>query len=97
MSSPFPEDTQLYEKAVAFTQTEIVVLEAWEDAIKNNEPELAHRILAAGLLAEHYKSLLPEDLSKVTNAQSERLTFLLNALRDELEKLSGITRRHYGG
>ncbi|SRR5713101_1442159 len=97
MSSPLPEDTLLYEKAVAFTQTEVVTFEAWEDAFANNQPELAHRILVAGLLAEHYKSLLSEDPAQVTNAQSERLTFLLDSLRDELAKLSGITRRNYGG
>lgn len=92
--SPAPMVDLLYEKAVAFTEVEVVTLEAWDDAI-GFDTHLAHRILQAGLLAEHYKSLLSEDPALVTPEQSGRLSALLNALRDLLRELGGRTSKEY--
>lgn len=96
MGQDAPTPDLLYEKAVTFTETEVVVLEAWEDAISANQPELAHKVLRAGLLAEHYRSLLSEDPGQITDHQSAVLTGLLNILRDLLAQVWHQTGKHYG-
>ncbi len=96
MDAPAPTIDYRFEKAVAFTETEVVVLEAWKDAADGGEYELAHKVLRAGLLAEHYKSLLAENPGQITDHESAVLAELLNQLRELLDRVGRFTHKTYG-
>lgn len=80
--APPPTVDLLYEKALGFTNTENTILTVWLGLAIKGDVALAGDVLRAGLLAEHYASLLHEDPAQVSPAQSDRLTALLNIARD---------------
>ncbi len=96
MDAPAPTIDYRFEKAVAFTETEVLVLEVWLDAEKAGEDELAHKVLRAGLLAEHYKSLLAENPGQITDHESAVLTGLFERLRELVAQVSRLTHKPYG-
>lgn len=77
------------EKVVDFTRTEDIGLRVWLEAVLIGEFALAQRILTTCLLAEHYRSVLPDSLSDAGAEELEILTDLqgdfdraLQAFRD---------------
>lgn len=84
-------------KATEFTNTEVVTLGAWLAAAEAGEFGLARDLLFAGLLAEHYRSLLSEDPAQITEAQSTQLRELLAELDRLLHKLGSLGKGPYGG
>lgn len=76
-------------KAEAFTQTEVVCLEAWLRAAQEGSADKARAILRTGLLAEHYLSLLKEVPGERTAEQSERLDHLQREFGRALELIGG--------
>ncbi len=88
-------DDLLLHKANEFTATEVVTIEAWEDAANAGNYGLAHDILHAGLLAEHYRSLLSEDPAQITDAQSAQQADLLAKLDELLHQLAAATGKTY--
>ena len=64
---------QILEKAEEFTTTEVLCLERWLTDALRGDSDVARKILRTGLLAEHYRSLLSEDPTQITEAQSQTL------------------------
>ncbi|PYX71579.1 MAG: hypothetical protein DMG78_14835 [Acidobacteria bacterium] len=71
MSKETPSyDVELWH-TLEFTDVENVCLKKWlELALGIFHPHLAVQVLAAGLMLEHYTSLLPSDPEKRTGAQT---------------------------
>lgn len=79
----------LLEKAVDFTNIEDVCLAVWLEAVLRNQFVVARAILRSGLLAEHYRSLLPNDLADATEDQRETLERLHARFRADLADFQG--------
>lgn len=65
-----------FDKAIDFTTGrpgESQVMKLWLQGVLVGELRLAASVLDEGLLAEHYRSLLPADLSEATQEQRDLL------------------------
>lgn len=85
------ETTSVYDeltKAVEFTNIEIRDLIVWLLLVLGGDDEHAGRVLATGLLYEHYRSLLPNDPGEFTAEQSAILGKLAQAFEDSLNTVS---------
>ena|SRR6516225_4304256 len=73
--------------ALEFTDVENVCLKKWlELALGIFHPHLAVQVLAAGLMLEHYTSLLPSDPAMRTQAQWDQQQALLKTFNHFLGK-----------
>lgn len=77
----------LLSKARDFTDIEDKCLDAWLTAENLQLDQLAADILDAGLMTEHYRSLLDADPEKITPDQSTQLLQLHAAFETQLGKL----------
>ncbi len=74
---PLPYPTEpLVEKARDFTNIEDVTLDVWLRAENAGLDDLAAAVLDAGLMKEHYRSLLDADSSKWTPSQHSNYVVL---------------------
>lgn len=75
-----------------FTDLENTTLDAWLQAENANLDERARQLLDAGLMAEHFTSLLDNDPSKRTLAEVATLDQLRFKLQDQLRLLQDDLR-----
>lgn len=80
-----PFDSQLA-KAIDFTVLEDDCLAEWLEAVLRGRLDIARRLLREGLMAEHYRSLLPDVLDENDQASAEQRRVLL-ALRERFLKV----------
>ncbi len=90
------EGDLLLKKAAEFTTIEDAALNAWLNAELAGFDDLAREILHAGLLAEHYRSLLSEDDGKITSEQSAVLRRLQAEFAATLDRLTEHVARQTG-
>lgn len=76
----------ILDKAIDFTKTEDICLAVWLEAVLVGEFALARDILQKGLLAEHYRSLLPNELKEATPDQLETLARLNKEFDETLKR-----------
>jgi hypothetical protein len=65
-----------FSKALDFTRTESLCMQVWLEAVQVGELAHAQKILNTGLLAEHYRSLLPDLLSDAGRGELATLSAL---------------------
>ena len=75
-------------KAVDFTNIEIRDLIVWLLLVLGGDDEHAGRVLATGLLYEHYRSLLADDPADFTAEEAAILGKLAQAFEDSLNTVS---------
>ena len=75
--------------ATDFTNEELPTLKAWLTAVTKGDLTAADRILSAGLLAEHYNSLLPDNPADQTVDEQQTLS--------SLKAEAAAARAGYGG
>ncbi len=92
-----PQDSQ-GQHAREFTNFEVLTLRVWFDLDLAGNDDLAQRLLDAGLMLEHYTSLLDNDFSKRSLAQTaaqSQLQFAFQQVLNEAQQflLSNATKK----
>jgi len=72
---------------------EVRTMQVWLQAVLVGELRIADNILRTGLRAEHYRSLLPNDLNDATPAQLTTLEELTVALDRAVREFEGTFDR----
>ncbi|MGH8715512.1 MAG: hypothetical protein ACREA9_29030 [Pyrinomonadaceae bacterium] len=83
-----PSVSQLLSKARQFTDIEDRTLDAWLTAENLDLDDLAARILDAGLMAEHFNSLLDADTQKRSAEELQALLDLHATFEKTLNELT---------
>lgn len=76
MSDPILKKTDEFTTGA---QGEVRTMQVWLQAVLTGELRLADKVLRTGLRAEHYRSLLPNDLNEATLDQRATLDALTKA------------------
>lgn len=75
-----------------FTDIEVPTLTVWNQLQDAGEEQLARELLDAGLMAEHYSSLLAPLVKDRTDAQTRELTALRERLSELLNQAVDVLR-----